>query len=323
MANPKEPLSESTLGDRAEFRLFYAIAPTQFTGSGALDTKAVVSNIQSLSSRFGANRYLIGGAYGEFHALGDEERVELVAAVANDCGEATVLACAAAMDTGRTIDLAKRMRGVGADEIMVTAPLATEMSTADVLRHFNSIGDAVGGGLVLYNNPVFGIDLAPEVMAEVATHPAYVGIKQGTSTMGTALRAVDLVRVSRPDPPYLLGASDTISTLTLAAGASGISSTNCWVFPAAILGTVASMAESNLDRARRLHSSWRPYREFASAHGQPATVKAAMTLRGYDGTSTVRSPLVGLGPAAIDSLSKVLDRCDADLAGLGTSKDVA
>ena len=61
-------------------RLFYAIAPTQFTEDGRLDVGANAENVER-ASLSGVSRFLLTGAYGEFQSLDDDERVRVVIAV--------------------------------------------------------------------------------------------------------------------------------------------------------------------------------------------------------------------------------------------------
>jgi dihydrodipicolinate synthase/N-acetylneuraminate lyase len=291
--------------------LFYAIAPTPFRpGTDTIDPDAYSASLERLQRRHGVSHFLVGGAYGEFTSLTWHERVTLVATARSD-GRRTIMGCAAEPSTTRTIELARELRDAGADLVMITPPLATEVGEDDIRRHFDRIADALGGHLVVYNNPVFGVDLAPELLARLFAHPAYVGIKQGSTSLPGFLASIEAARAAPLDRPWLLGASDLTAPATLAAGADGLSSTNCWVFPELVLGTVRAVAEGDIVLARALHRCWSQYRAFARRHGQPATVKAAMVLRGYTGAAAVRLPYQELEPAAREELREVIGACDS------------
>lgn len=222
------------------------------------------------------------------------------------------MSCASTLATTATAGLARQLLAAGADHAMVTVPLAIEVSEPETRSHFSTLADEIGGSLVVYNNPVFGQDMSLRLVEHVLGSTAYVGMKQGTRSMRAMAETV-AVTAHATHTPFILGASDLVAPLALAAGAHGISSTNCWVFPAAMRGTLDAFARGDLEHARRLHASWATYRAYAARVGQPATVKAAMTLRGYAANTAVRQPLRSLGRADLDELAGVLERCDAEL----------
>ncbi|WP_028935765.1 dihydrodipicolinate synthase family protein [Pseudonocardia spinosispora] len=290
-------------------RRLFGILPTPFLASGRVDLNAAVENLRRATRLHKINSVLLGGAYGEFTGLTDTERVELVEAVHEGCPNAEIMGCSATLSTAGTIELSRRMSAAGASLRMVTAPLAQELTDRDVIRHFARLGTELGRGLVAYNNVVFGRDLSREVLASVLDDEAYVGIKQGTPSIRSFLLTLELARGAAAQP-FVIAASDLVAPMTLAAGADGLSSTNVWVFPDAVLGTIEAIERGDVQAAARLHRTWSDYRELAGRLGQPATVKAAMCLRGYSGTRDVRAPLAALDDPERAELEKVIARCD-------------
>src|ERR1700722_4114890 len=160
--------------------MLYAIAPTQFKRDGySVDASAMAANVERLAES-GIRHVLLTGAYGEFHSLSDGERIAILRRVKATGACESIMACAASLSAEATARLALNMLDQGADLAMVAAPLACETTESDVLRHFEYLAKAVGRDLVVYNNPVFGHDLEPRVMAEVMAMEAFVGVKQGT-----------------------------------------------------------------------------------------------------------------------------------------------
>lgn len=287
-----------------------AILPTPFdVTTGNVDDVAVAANVEHLRREWDVRAFLTTGAYGEFTSLTDQERLDIVATVRTSCPDATIMACAGALATEASVELARRLYGAGADQVMVTAPLAVEVSEREILRHFQILADEVGHDLVVYNNAVFGHDLSIRLVEQVLGLGAFVGIKQGTRSLRALLDTVAAAERA-PGVPFVLGASDLVAPLALTAGVHGISSTNCWVFPEAVIGTVDAYAHNDVGHARRLHASWSPYRAFAERMGQPATVKAAMRLRGYSSDTYVRPPLDSFDADDLDELADILRYCD-------------
>lgn len=293
----------------------YAIAPTQFTPEGhSVDTAAMAANMERLAAT-GITRVLLTGAYGEFTALRDHERLNILDAVRGTGVCESIMACAASTSTEATATLATAMLEGGADTAMVAPPLACETTERDVLRHFTQLGDAVGGRLVIYNNPVFGHDLAPALLAEVLAGEAYAGVKQGTRDAARLLGSIDAIRGCGHDLEVLI-ASDLSAAMTLTAPVDGLTSTNCWVFPEATLALVAAAGRGDVAAMQAVQLALAPYRRALAGIGQPAAVKAAMQLRGYAGSAAVRGPYAACSREQTASLREALAASDNALGSV-------
>jgi dihydrodipicolinate synthase/N-acetylneuraminate lyase len=301
--------------------MLYAIAPTQFKPDGrSVDADAMATNVERLAVT-GVRQVLLTGAYGEFHSLGDAERVDILQRVRATGACASIMACAASLSAEATARLALTMLEEGADYAMVAPPLACEATESDVLHHFEYLANTVGRQLVVYNNPVFGHDLEPRIMAEVMTMDGYVAVKQGTRDTVRLLGTVEAIRATgRVIRIYI--ASDLSAALTLAAPVDGLTSTNVWVFPEAILGLVGAMSRSDLGEMQRLHRALAPYRRALARIGQPAGVKAAMQIRGYEGSLAVRAPYAECSGDDMNCLRDALAECDAAVGASTSSLEV-
>ena len=298
----------------------YAIAPTQFDSHLRVDTSAMLRNAERLASS-GTRRLLLTGSYGEFQSLTDDERVAVLEAVRRCGGPTTLMACAASTSTDATIVLALRMLDAGADTVMVSVPLACELTDADIGRHFERLATHIAGRLVVYNNPVFGIDLSPLALGQIAALDGYVAIKQGTRDLGNLLRGIDAVRAVGRDV-RVLAASDLTAAASLMAGVDGLTSTNCWVFPETFPAMVTAASEGDRETLAQLDSALEPYRAVVARYGQPATVKAAMRLRGWAGTPMVRLPYTALDGDATRQVAAALEACDRRLTQVSLPAEV-
>lgn len=307
-------------GPAARTLALYAIAPTIFVPDGeTVDAAAMAAAAQWMVSE-GIHDFLLTGSYGEFQSLTDDERASVVRAVRSVTGVRTVMACAALPAAPATARLGARLLGEGADEVMVAAPLAAEVSPAEVFRHFEYLSRQLPGRIVIYNNPVFGVDLRPEDLAEITSLPGIVAVKQGTSSLGWLADSIAAIRARSPGRVRVLAASDLTAALGLLAGADGLTSTNSWAFPQAIRGIVAGAADGDWERARQIAAALQPYFAVARRLGQPRTVKAAMRLRGLPGTDAVRIPYQSLDASEYDTLQAALGTCDDALTQLGRAR---
>jgi 4-hydroxy-tetrahydrodipicolinate synthase len=295
----------------------YAIAPTFFTPDrSAVDAQATADAAEWMVGQ-GISSLLVTGAYGEFQALTDDERVTVLRAVRSVPGVRSVMACAALPATEATRALAARLLGEGADMVMIAAPFAAEVSPAEVLRHFDYLSRRLPGGLAVYNNPVFGTDLTPAELGTIVALPGVVALKQGTSSLGGLAESIGAVHKASAGTVRVLAASDLTGILGLLAGADGLTSTNSWAFPQAMLDLVSAASSGRWEEARRIATALAPYFSLARRFGQPRTVKAALRLRGLPVAEAVRLPYLPLDDSERKELQAVLDECDAALASLG------
>ena len=83
-----------------------------------------------------------------------------------------------------------------------------EVSTAEVFRHFEQLSQRLPGNLVVYNNPVFGIDLSPADLEVIVSLPGIVAVKQGTSSLRGLAESIAAVHRGTAGMVRVLAASD-------------------------------------------------------------------------------------------------------------------
>ena len=289
-------------------RQLYAILPTPFSQSSAVDYEAIRDHVIRLSEA-GIPDALLTGAYGEFQSLTDEERYRVVSSVAS-VASGSIMACAALPSTLHTVGLANRLLEAGAHRIMVAPPLIAEVNDREILRHFEVLSKRVEGPLVVYNNPIFGVDLNRALLAEIAEFPQITGLKQGSTAPDGIQVAIETLGARGRQ---VLAASDLKSVDSLEQGADGLTSTNCSIFPNAFRLILELAGTRRHSLAEDLRRALDPYVDIVRLLGQPRTVKAAMVLRGYEGSAQVRLPYIQLDTDERGLLQVALDRADEQL----------
>ncbi len=295
--------------------VLYAIAPTQYTESGEVDTGAIAANVERMVDA-GIDRFLLTGAYGEFQSLTDDERVAITRAVAATGAASAVMSGAAHPSTDQTAALAVRLFDAGATEVMVAPPMLAELDRRDVMRHFETLASRFSTGLVAYNNPVLGPTLSPGDLVELGAMTPFTAVKQGVTRIGEVIESLHAVRESG-SPMAVIAASDLAAVATLAAGLDGLSSTNSWVFPQTYRALVTAAGDADVATMRRIASALEPYHRVVRRLGQPRTVKAAMVQRGYAGSSYVRLPHLALDDADGATLQTAIEEADQRLEAIG------
>src|SRR3546814_1043761 len=69
----------------------------------------------------------------------------------------------------------------GADGLMVLPAMVYKSDARETLAHFRSVAKASDLPIMAYNNPiVYGVDITPEMFAELADEPTIVAIKESS-----------------------------------------------------------------------------------------------------------------------------------------------
>jgi 4-hydroxy-tetrahydrodipicolinate synthase len=287
---------------RHRLRGLFNITVTPFRIDGGVDDDAVADNIERVLA-LGYDGLLIGGTYGEFASMSADTRAALFRRAITVAGDRVpVVLCSAGSDPQIVAELTSLAGDLGGVP-MLLPPYACEATETQIIAFFRSMAARSRTGIVIYNAPGLGVTLAPPLLERLADLPQVVGLKQGDLTP----TAIDQIANRLSGRLRLFCASDLTFPGPLMAGFDGLSSTNSCALPELILGSFRACMAGDAARVRWLHRLWFPYRELARDFGQPQTVKAAMTLRGWTG-GCVRPPLSNLDREQIGVLRPVLSR---------------
>jgi 4-hydroxy-tetrahydrodipicolinate synthase len=114
--------------------------------------------------------------------------------------EIPVVAGTAAAGTELTIALSKAAESAGVDGVQVVLPYYHVPSEEGLVAHYLRLADALGIGIMIYNNPVVSkLWMPPHLMVRCAEHPNIVADKEdvGDVTLYKAMRdAVDPAKMS-------------------------------------------------------------------------------------------------------------------------------
>lgn len=212
------------------------------------------------------------------------------------------------LTTRGAVRRARYAEQAGADALMVLPVSYWKLTPDEIVKHYATIGDAVGIPIMLYNNPATsGIDLAPELIARICREvPAVTMVKEST---GDIQRMHRLVQLTEGAVPFFNG-SNPLALAALAAGASGWCTAAPNLQAQLPLALYSAVAAGDLAAARALFYRQLPLLQFIVKGGLPTTIKAGLRLRGFD-AGVPRAPLQPLTPADTDTLAGILARLDA------------
>src|SRR6185436_18716303 len=111
--------------------------------------------------------------------------------------------------TQATIHATKRAAALGADAVLVRTPgfFKSQMTNEAFVRHYSAVADASPVPVLLYNfTAVTGVNLLPATVAQLASHPNIVGMKESG---GDLAQIAELVTSTPDDFSVLSGSGST------------------------------------------------------------------------------------------------------------------
>ena len=181
---------------------------TQFRKDQSLDLEATAKHLEALIDS-GVSGLVMLGSLGENTALEPEEKrrvVELAIKVSR--GRVPVLSGVAECSTAVACRYAREMEKLGADGLMVLPAMVYKADARETIAHFRAVARASGLPVLCYNNPIgYGVDLTPEMFAELADEKTLVAIKESS---GNPRRITDLINLVGDRYALFCGVDDLI-----------------------------------------------------------------------------------------------------------------
>lgn len=191
---------------------------TPFTKELELDVKALRDLIEWHIEE-GTDAIMCCGTTGESPTLSHEEKMQIFQiAVETARGRVPIIAGTGTYDTRVSVQNTKEAKELGVDGCLIVVPYYNRPTPEGCLAHYREVSK-VGLPFIIYHHPArTGITLSAENLAEIASLPHAVGIKEGSGGLEITKRLRELTNV-----PVFSGDDDiTLSLMDLGA-AGGIS----------------------------------------------------------------------------------------------------
>ncbi len=165
---------------REHLKGIWAAALLPFTSDHRIDEDGFRSNVHHWTRELGIEGLFVSGKQGEFFSMSIEERkrtFELaVEATGND--GFTIMSCSD-QNLDVVIELARHAQDVGADYIVVHAPLLHFQTAQDetLLGYYRTISESVDIGIALWSHPSSGYLMSPDLCNRLADLENVVAIK--------------------------------------------------------------------------------------------------------------------------------------------------
>lgn len=300
--------------DRPLRGVFTALV-TPFDADGEIDEAALRRHVRR-QIEGGVTGLSPVGTTGEGATLTPDEHQRVVEIVVDEARSASrpvpVIAGAGTNSTTKTIDLARRCRGAGADALLLVTPYYNKPPQAGLAAHFRSVAEAVDLPIVLYDVPGrTGIHLASDTVLELAEEEPFVAVKDASGDFDELSRILR----GRPSGFALLSGEDSLTLPLVAMGGDGVICVVSNEAPTLMSDLVEAALGGERPRAAELHARLFPLMRANFVETNPIPVKWAMQRLGVM-DARPRMPLVGLSERGAETV-------EAALEGLGLLAETA
>ena len=172
--------SDAKAHAKATMTGIWAAALMPFTADHRIDDDGFRSNIAHWVDDLGIAGLFISGKQGEFFSMSvDERKRSFELGVEAAGGRAQTIMSCSDQNLDVVLDLARHAEQVGADYIVVHAPMLHFFSAHDetVMEYYRTVSEAVDIGIALWSHPDSGYLMSPELCNRLADIDNVVAIK--------------------------------------------------------------------------------------------------------------------------------------------------
>ncbi len=264
---------------------------TPFTRDNRVDKDGIRQNIEFLIDG-GVSGVVPCGTTGEAATLSIQEH-EKVIEYAVEYSSVPVVAGTGSNNTTEALELTKFAHDAGADAVLLITPYYNKPNDMGMLKHFMAIAEAVDTPIIIYNVPSrTGINLKPELTAELAKISNIVGIKEASGSLDQITRILEL---TKDEDFAVLSGDDGLTLPILSIGGKGVISVVANIAPKLVVSMVDAFRNGDMERARELHMGLAPIIRAMFLETNPIPVKKAVELIGLP-AGNLRLPLAPISP---------------------------
>lgn len=267
----------------------YVALVTPMDHRGAIDYTSL-KKLVDFHIKNGSHGLIAVGTTGESATLPFDEHIEVVKRVVEFAGgKIPVLAGSGANSTSEAIFLSEQMANTGIDGFLSVVPYYNKPQQKGMVAHFKAIADATDLPVLLYNVPGRTVaDMLPETVAELATHPKIVGLKDATGDIARLKQTQALV----PDDFLFLSGDDVTSCEFLLAGGHGVISVSANIVPKQMAQMCEAALAGDMAKAKQIDSQIAALHTALFIEPNPVLPKWALYKMGLIQTAFLRLPLI-------------------------------
>lgn len=196
----------------------YPAAVTHFNDDESLNLDATMKHVDQMIEA-GIHGIIMLGTVGENCSLSYDEKIQVLKQTSDHVnGRIPVLTGVAECTTSLACRFAADAQAAGVDGMMVLPAMVYKSDPRETIHHFRSVASSSDLPIMCYNNPVsYGVDITPEMFADMADEPKFVAIKESSENP----RRITDLRNSCGDRYTLLCGVDDLVMESYILGAEG------------------------------------------------------------------------------------------------------
>jgi 4-hydroxy-tetrahydrodipicolinate synthase len=279
----------------------------------SLDLDAIGRGLERLIEG-GVAGIVMMGMVGENAQLADEEKTTVLrTAMEVVRGRVPVLSGLAETSTAKAVAYANKAQEIGVDGLMVFPGLTYKSDARETVEFYRTVARASSLQLLLYNNPRgYGVDLTPDLLAELMSEPTIVAIKEESYD---TTRVTDLISRFGERLSVVCGVDDLIlesAALGARAWVSGMAN----ALPVQSVELLRLANAGNFDKARPLYRALTPLFHLDTVVKLVQHIKLAENVTaGYP--ETVKPPRLPLVGAEREKTLAIVKQTLVDLKAIG------
>ena len=253
----------------------------------------------------GTDAVIVCGTTGEATTMSYRERMRAVEfCVEHVDGRVPVIAGSGSNATETAIALSRDAQLAGADGLLLVTPYYNKASQKGLIRHYNTIADAVDRPLILYDVPSrTGVSIAPETYAELSKHPNINGVKEASGNFSSIQRTRNLC----PEDFFIWSGNDDETAAICMLGGKGVISVVANILPAQMHRLTELCLANDFAAAGRLQLELKEFCDAMFCDVNPIPVKTAMNLLGWE-VGPLRLPLCEPDEPVLSRIRRALEQ---------------
>ncbi|MEP0357149.1 MAG: 4-hydroxy-tetrahydrodipicolinate synthase [Paraglaciecola sp.] len=238
----------------------------------------------------GSHGIVAVGTTGESATLPFSEHIEVVRKTVEYAqGKIPVIAGSGANSTEEAIFLSTQMAETGIQGFLSVVPYYNKPQQKGMVAHFKAVADATDLPVLLYNVPSRTVaDMLPETVAELASHPKIVGLKDATGDISRLKETQALV----PEGFVLLSGDDSTGCEFLENGGHGVISVTANIAPKQMSEMCNAAKNKDIALAKKIDKQIEGLHTALFIEPNPVLPKWALFKMGKTNSAFLRLPMV-------------------------------
>mgnify|MGYP001582021765 CR=1 FL=1 len=276
---------------------------TPFTETGVDYDK--LKEILEWHVKEGTDSIIICGTTGEATTMTLDEKKEVIKFTVDTInGRIPVIAGTGSNNTKASIEMSKYAESVGVSAVLVITPYYNKTNHKGLLKHFESINNAINIPIILYNVPSrTGMNITPDTLKELSKLNNVVAIKEASGDLSQVAKMAEACG----DRIDIYSGNDDQIIPIMSLGGKGVISVLANVIPKETHNMTRMYLDGKCHDASKMQLEYLTLANSLFLETNPIPVKTALNLMGFK-VGPLRLPLYEMDDALKNQLENTLKK---------------